>query len=247
MDTGEFQVYFQKNFDDEFYEFPLDATITSSREHFLAFCHMTNHKVVCFKKRCGTHRHRIPWSTDIHLCHYHKRQFLNSLRCFKLVSHFLSPLTAVGAHHTCNRYCSELSGHYSLKPDEKRYLASLKLTRIGNATYLDLSIKCYFQMCQYECRRGLMKQLCEGAEKVTAMDALFDYYAHDQLDQYQAFANQHQQFMMPLMCRTLLPKRYKVKDRASKVVQYEAELLKQVANNAFYQLSGSRSFNADVF
>lgn len=51
---------------------------------------------------------------------------------------------------------------------------------------------------------------CDDEEKVVAMDALYDYYAHDQLDQYQALAAQRHQNMLPLMCRTLLPHRYEV-------------------------------------
>ncbi|VDD93603.1 unnamed protein product [Enterobius vermicularis] len=205
----------------DFYEFPLDATITWSRQNFLAFCRMTMRKILCFKQNCGIHRRRVPWSTDVHLCLYRKQQFLSSLKCFNL--------TATGAHHTCNRYCTKVSNRYRLKPEEQTYLANLKLSKYKNATYIEMSMKCYFQICQYECRKKLMDGRCDDEEKVVAMDALYDYYAHDQLDQYQALAAQRHQNMLPLMCRTLLPHRYEVNNAANDIVKYEVDKLRRDA------------------
>lgn len=77
-------MHFQKDYDEEFYEFPLDELITASFDNFYTFCNITEQKLACWNIRCEMNRKQIPWSSDLHICAFKRLQFENALRCLKL-------------------------------------------------------------------------------------------------------------------------------------------------------------------
>uniref|UniRef100_A0A0R3RNJ0 Apple domain-containing protein n=1 Tax=Elaeophora elaphi TaxID=1147741 RepID=A0A0R3RNJ0_9BILA len=76
-------MYFQKNYDEEFYEFPLDELITASFDNFYTFCNITKQKLACWNLQCEMSRKQIPWSSDLHICAFKRLQFENALSCLK--------------------------------------------------------------------------------------------------------------------------------------------------------------------
>ncbi|VDM27110.1 unnamed protein product [Toxocara canis] len=195
-------MHFQKNYDEDFYEFPLDGSVTSSLHNFTTFCRITKEKVTCWEQRCHMRRENIPWTTDVHICLISKKQFEASLGCLNK--------TSEGAHNGCNALCRNSAKKYRIGTTEKEYLTSLHLNTVNNHQYRELNKQCFFQICQLRCREELTRRLCDLADRRQAIDVLEDYYRNDHLDQLHFLSASGNGAVFPLMCRRLLPSRYQV-------------------------------------
>ncbi|VDM94790.1 unnamed protein product, partial [Onchocerca ochengi] len=80
---NDFYMHFQKNYDEEFYEFPLDELITASFDNFYTFCNLTKQKLTCWNVQCQINQKYIPWSSDLHICALKRLEFENALNCLK--------------------------------------------------------------------------------------------------------------------------------------------------------------------
>ncbi|VDM99733.1 unnamed protein product [Thelazia callipaeda] len=196
-------MHFQKSYDEEFYEFPLDETVTASFENFYAFCNITKQKMACWEQQCRIHSDDIAWTSDLHICILRRSQAESALNCLNR--------TSVGAHTKCNRLCRTLARRHHIKMHEKQYLYGTSSNSVEVYQYWQLSKQCAFQICQLECRKELMRNVCASNETVGALDTLQDYYEYDMFDQLRSMTDSSTEHLFPLMCRQYLPLQYHLK------------------------------------
>ncbi|CAG9540073.1 unnamed protein product [Cercopithifilaria johnstoni] len=207
---SDFHVHFQKNYDEEFYEFPLDKLITTSFDNFYTFCNITEQKLACWNMRCEMIDEEIPWSSDLHICAFKRLQFENSLRCLNL--------TSSGAHNECNKICRRVARRYPTNGIEKSYLHDVSANLAEIYQYWQLNKQCAFQICHLECRNELIKGMCEENETINGLDAIQSYYQYDLLDQLRSLIDSSTEHLYPLICRLYLP------------LQYHLELTNETSN-----------------
>ncbi|EFO22392.1 hypothetical protein LOAG_06095 [Loa loa] len=137
-------MHFQKNYDEELYEFPLDELITESFDNFYTFCNITKQKLACWHVKCEMNHKQIPWSSDLHICAFKRMQFENALNCLNL--------TSSSRHDQCNEVCRHIARRYPIKWNEKLYLYEVSANVVENFQYRQLNKQCAFQICHLECR-----------------------------------------------------------------------------------------------
>ncbi|VDK25303.1 unnamed protein product [Anisakis simplex] len=154
--TRSFQMHFQKSYDEDFYEFPLDGSVTSSLKNFTTFCRITKEKVKCWEEQCHLQRQSIPWTTDVHICLFRRKQFEDSLDCLKYVMQFVKSII----NHRFSMETNCLITFEKIENSaEKKYLSNLHLSASNIHQYHQLNKQCYFQICQLKCRVCLSTSL----------------------------------------------------------------------------------------
>ncbi|KAM3727867.1 Uncharacterized protein ACO02O_04494 [Dirofilaria immitis] len=200
---SDFHMHFQKNYDDEFYEFPLDELITASFDNFYTFCNITEQKLTCWNVECQIDHKYIPWSSDLHICALKRLQFENALNCLNY--------TSSGAHNECNEICRRIARRYRTKANEKSYLYGVSDNFDEIYQYWQLNKQCAFQICHLECRKELIRNMCEENETNNGLNVINDYYQYDLLDQLYSLVDSSTEHLYPLMCRFYLPIQYHLK------------------------------------
>ncbi|VDN93151.1 unnamed protein product [Brugia pahangi] len=207
-------MHFQKNYDEEFYEFPLDELITASFDNFYTFCNITEHKLACWNMQCKMNHKQISWSSDLHICTFKRLQFENALNCLNL--------TSTGAHNECNEICRHIARRNPTKGNEKSYLYEVAANLAEIYQYWQLNKQCAFQICHLECRvnflcflfysvesmKELIRNMCEQDETINGLDVIQNYYQYDLLDQLRSLIDSSTEHLYPLMCRFYLPIQY---------------------------------------
>uniref|UniRef100_F1LBD8 Uncharacterized protein n=2 Tax=Ascaris TaxID=6251 RepID=F1LBD8_ASCSU len=220
---SDFAMHFQKSYDEDFYEFPLDGSVTSSLRNFTTFCRITREKVTCWEQRCHIRKENIPWTTDVHICLLRKKQFERALGCLNK--------TSDGAHNECNVLCRNVAKKHRMNTAEKEYMTGLHLSSSNIHQYRELNKQCFFQICQLRCREELTRRVCDLEDRRQAIDVLEDYYRNDHIDQLHFLTISGNGAVFPLVCRVLLPTRYQVNNAASEEVEVAMESLSRSIRN----------------
>uniref|UniRef100_A0A915EGB0 Uncharacterized protein n=1 Tax=Ditylenchus dipsaci TaxID=166011 RepID=A0A915EGB0_9BILA len=187
----DFQDSLGKSYDTEFFDFPIDPLISSSREKFQAFCQLVEEKSICYREECDISE--PPTTPQTHICIQQRTRFEQALRC----------LNTTTSHLKCHSACSK-AARRSIKEEENRDSETAGFSDQEKRNYNETDLRCRFQACTLECRRQLIGFHCDEDEQETARQTVTLYYSSDLNLDAQEFRLHDSLRLYPKFCRSFL-------------------------------------------
>ncbi|KAI1730490.1 hypothetical protein Ddc_03186 [Ditylenchus destructor] len=198
-----------KSYDTEFFDFPVDSLISSSRTNFDTFCRLVEERTVCYREECD--QLEPPINPQTHICIQQRTKFEQALSC----------LNATTSHLKCHAACSK-AARRSLKEEDSdnRNPDTDGFSDAEKGDYKEQDLRCKilritvtlnasiilgrFQACVLHCRRELIDFYCEDNEKQSTKDTLSLYYTADLKLDLQEFQRHDALKFYPKFCRSYL-------------------------------------------
>ncbi|KAI1707982.1 hypothetical protein DdX_12218 [Ditylenchus destructor] len=182
-----------KSYDTEFFDFPVDSLISSSRINFDTFCRLVEERTVCYREECD--QLEPPINPQTHICIQQRTKFEQALSC----------LNATTSHLKCHAACSK-AARRSMKDDDSdnRDPDSDGFSDAEKGDYREQDLRCRFQACVLHCRRQLIDFYCEDNEKQSTKETLRLYYTADLKLDLQEFQRHDALKFYPKFCRFFL-------------------------------------------
>jgi hypothetical protein len=81
----DFQAEFTKSYETDYFDFPIDPLISSSKENFNSFCRLVNESMTCYKNECNLKSEDVH-SPHSYICLEKRVDFEQSLDCLNKTS-----------------------------------------------------------------------------------------------------------------------------------------------------------------
>ncbi|CAB3399754.1 unnamed protein product [Caenorhabditis bovis] len=177
---SEFHLNFQRLYDTQYFEVPLDPTITKSKANLKLFCQST--------------RQKTSWSPEKHVCLGQLENFERNINCLSLTDRYVQ--------RDCNNVCNNL--RIEISPNEEEVINELKLTRPERNTLVEQNEHCHFISCHQMCHEYIINKVCIDSA-AAARSLVKNYYdAYLEREHASLKKNDHDE-LFSSFCRRVTP------------------------------------------
>ncbi|KAI6205669.1 hypothetical protein M3Y94_00818600 [Aphelenchoides besseyi] len=186
----DFHMTFSKAYETEFFDFPIDPLISSSRSNFDSFCRLVNETLECYREECNSSTEIA--STHSHICVQKRTDFEAALNCLNQTSRQMN----------CHTGCSRMARRSINETEEESETRGM--IEVDVQSFHEQNLRCRFQACTLECRDQLIRNHCSASEAEQTLRTVRHYYTSDLTSDWHEFRKDSKAHLFSRFCRRML-------------------------------------------
>ncbi|KAI6191414.1 hypothetical protein M3Y97_00225700 [Aphelenchoides bicaudatus] len=187
----DFHAIFQKSYETDYFDFPIDPLISSNTANFKSFCRLVNESQTCYKNECNlkTEETQSPHS---YICTEKRADFEEAMDCLNKTSRQIN----------CHTGCSRMARR-SINSTQEDY-ETRGMIEVDKQSFHEQNLRCRFQACAMECRNHLIDNFCPSNQRPQTLRTVREYYISDLSSDWNAFKKDEKSHLFSRFCRRML-------------------------------------------